>query len=287
MNAPTLTREITRDEYHADYSAQSKGMLADFLDRRLEYYLRYVEQTAPPVKTTKAMDIGTGWHAALLQPHLLDELVVTYPAEVLAKVDGQVSPDGAASTKAAKNFCEVNEAAGRIVLKEKDMDVIKAMAASVLRSTVGKWLQAPAAIEKPRYWTDEVSGLRCRCLPDWYNAATGIMIDLKSTARVTPASFAKQADELRYWLQTSHYLDSIGGEGRFLFVAVESSWPFETIVYEYPLSDGGDSMDLEFADGVRHRALQEIAECQQTGIWRDSWSGCVNPVFKRYSKGKA
>lgn len=271
---------MNREEYHADKSAISKGMLSDFLDRRAVYYRRHVVGDAPPFKTTKEIDLGTAWHAALLEPHRLDELVVTIPADVLAS-------NGAESTKAAKEFRATNEAAGKIVLKESQLETVRRMVESVLRSTVGKWLESPAVIETPRYWTDMVSGLRCRALPDWYSPTTGIMLDIKSTGRITPDLFARQANELRYWLQASHYLDSIDGEGRFLFVAVESEWPYETVVYEYPKSDGGDSIDLEFADGVRSRALQDIADCHESGNWSDSWSGCVNVIEKRYSKGRA
>lgn len=270
---------MNREQYHADKTAISKGMLSDFLDRRAVYYRKYILGEFPPRTTTAAMDLGTVCHAALLEPHKLGELVVVIPADVLAS-------NGAESTKAAKEFRATNEAAGKIVLKANQLETVRQMVESVLRSPVGKWLESPAVIETPRYWTDMVSGLRCRCLPDWYSPTTGIMLDIKSTGRITPALFAKQANELRYWLQASHYLDSIDGEGHFLFVAVESEWPYETVVYEYPTSDGGDSIDLEFADGVRSRALQDIAECHETGDWSDSWSGCVNVIEKRYSKGK-
>jgi exodeoxyribonuclease VIII len=275
---------MNRDDYHADFTAVSRGMLSDFLDRRSVYHARYIAKTAPSYEPTKAMDIGTACHAALLEPHRWESLVAVYPANILAKVKGEVSAAGAASTNESKAFKIEQESYGRIVLKEADVATVKAMCESVLRSPVGKWLEAPGIIETPRYWGDSVSGLRCRCLPDWYSPTTGIMLDIKSTKHITPATFAKAADDMRYWLQASHYLDSIGGEGRFLFVAVESEWPFETVLYEYPRSDGGDSIDLEFADDIRATALRSIAECHESGNWSDSWSGVVNTIERRYSK---
>lgn len=277
---------MSKDEYHAEYDSISKTMLSTFLDRRRVYYETYITKAAPPRASSKAMDLGTAVHAALLEPLKFAEMVVTIPAELLAKVDGEVSENGAESTKAAKAFRAEHEAVGKVVLKPNQFADAGNMVASVLRSPVGKWLENAAIIETPRYWTDDVSGLRCRSLPDWFLPEKGIMLDIKSTKLVKPAAFAKQADDLRYWLQASHYLDSIGGEGRFLFVAVESEWPYETVVYEYPRSDGGDSIDLEFADAVRVRALQDIAECHASGNWNDSWSGVVNKIERRYSKGK-
>lgn len=246
--------------YHSDYSAVSKSMLSQFMDRRSVYCLKYVTRVMAAEQATKVMDLGTVVHAALLEPHR--QVVVTYPPEVLGK-------DGRLGTTAASMFAEQARYGGLIPLKEQDAERAACMVASV-RSVVGDILAIPTGKrEAPIRWTDEESGLQCKCRPDFLAPSARVILDIKTTSNVVPWEFERQARELKYWLQDAHYCNGAaaiyGGEWRFLFVAVESEPPHETIVYEYSPERRAD------ADVQRSDALSALKQCYESGDWRDAW----------------
>lgn len=265
----------TDEEYHASTTWWSKSMLWDFRDRRSVCHQRYVLGTAPDKRSTKTMDIGTLAHAAFLEPDRLDSLYAVYPDSILAK-------NGAISTNEAKAFRDENEAAGRICLKDKEFLVIRAMLDSVT-ATIGEWLTEDAIREQSIYWVDNTfeTDVPCRCRPDLLIARSefSLAVDIKSTADITPAVFRKRFEDMGYWLQDQHYSEGIevvtGNRPRFLFVVVESEWPFDCAVYELREEDRGTAW------AKRRLLVEQVSRCLVSGDWSDDWSSGINILSLR------
>lgn len=278
MNA--VPQAITREAYHADYSAKSAGMIAAFDERQSLYAARYITRTMPDIEPTRFMTRGTAIHYATLQPDLFESHVLFYPTEVLG-INGKTKERDAVNTKAAEDFRIDREAEGKTVVKRCDYDTCLKVRDAIAKTEAGKWLKFDAVVETPRYWTEGETGTPCRCLPDWYSPRARLMLDIKSTSKayITPYGYAKKAEDDRHWLIDSHYADSCGGEVQYLFVVAETEPPYDVAIYRYPLGDDGKgSMNRELADGLRLQLLRRIAECQVTGDWSDDWSKKINTI---------
>lgn len=261
--------QMDSDSYHADSSAWSRSMLMDFRERRSICYARHVLGTAPAEKPSKAMDVGDLAHAALLEPHRLDTDYVVYPKELLAK-------NGAVSTNAAKEFRDSHNAAGHVVVKQEDFDVVAKMVQSV-KSKFGHWLKEGGLVENAIYWTDEMSGIPCKIRPDFLvKTYVPVVLDIKSTGDVSPDQFRRRVESLGHWLQDAHYSAGVrelyGADPVFVFIVVESSWPYQCAAYELTRDD------KRLSEEVRRELLTEIGCCYESGIWADEWEGIVNPL---------
>jgi hypothetical protein len=257
------------ESYHAR-SEISRGMLADFHQRRRVYEGRYLSRTIPPKKPTKQMEIGTLVHAAILEPHRINELYTQIPDDLLAS-------NGAVSTKAAKEFVANAQARGQYAVKADDWAMVKAMAASV-NTRCEKLLSLPGQIEQTIVWTHPLTGLQCRCRPDWLRETADkvFCIDLKTTADASPEQFKRRIEEHSYWLQDSHY--SEGAElltkkpVTFLFVAVECEPPYGCGIYKLTPRSRQRSRDS------RERIMLNLSACLDAGNFADPWEGEINEV---------
>lgn len=266
-------KPMPAEEYHADKSAWSKGMLLDFRKRRSLCYRRHVLCDAPEKPPSREMDLGELAHAALLEPHRLTREYIAYPQGILAS-------NGAVSTKAAKEFRDAHRAAGHVVLKAEDFDAVAEMVESV-QTSIGKWLTSSAMVEHALYWQDEATGLSCKCRPDLLVVTSkhAVILDVKTTGDVNPHEFQRRMESMGYWLQDAHYSAGVRAlchkEPLFLFVVVENAWPFQCAVYELSKHDKAKSYDC-------HReTLTAVAGCLRSGDWSDSWQGVVNIVNLR------
>lgn len=258
------------DAYHADHTAVNKSALSMLRKRPRLYQATYITHTAPVEKPSAKMDLGTLAHAGLLEPDKLSDLFAIYPSDILAS-------NGAASTKAAKAFADEQEALGRVVLKQADFDCVLAMIASVKR-VVGDWFKHPSRKEHAVYWEDKETGLRCKCRPDWLieTGKTAFILDLKTTADVSPFAFRKQCENFDYWLQRAHYSAGVasttGLDTEFYLIAVESEFPYSCAMYRL---DGESAVQSERAWA---RLMAELRTRLDTGNWADPWEQEITPL---------
>lgn len=123
--------------------------------------------------------------------------------------------------------------------------------------------------EVSAYWRDPITGVRCRCRPD-YRARTGkrgaesILIDLKGYGDLR--EFRRQIGRMNYHQQAAFYTDGYEAASEapvlgFLFVAVEDQYPYvarSVMLGEASLAAGRKS----------YRALLNLyAECLRTDLW--------------------
>ncbi|MCX7893840.1 MAG: PD-(D/E)XK nuclease-like domain-containing protein, partial [Burkholderiales bacterium] len=107
----------------------------------------------------------------------------------------------------------------RVWLSEREHAALEGMRASVLAFRglpLARWLDEGTR-ELSLYWTDPLGG-RWKARPDCFTAE--VILEVKTTADVRPAAFARTRARFGYDLQAAHYLDAVtrlvGGAPRFV-----------------------------------------------------------------------
>ena len=83
--------------------------------------------------------------------------------------------------------------------------------------------------ERVFQWSDENTGVKCKAKADYVKG--DMIVDLKTAQDASPTGFAKACANFGYHWQDAHYSNG-SGCARFVFVVVETSYPFGTAVYE-------------------------------------------------------
>lgn len=200
------------------------------------------------------------WDRFLFQEHF-----VPIPPEVLGKVNGKVSANGARSTNAYKDFAA--EHAGEMLLKEADFHALAEMLNSIREHEWGaRMLEADGQTEVGMKWVDEETGITCRCRPDKLMAR--LSTDLKSYAGnpLNSRKLANHIEDMGYHTQAAWYQDGIeavtGERLPFVFMFVGKNPPYTCRTVD---------LEQEWIDEAREInrvALGELAECKASGEWR-------------------
>lgn len=272
---PRFVKNMTQAEYHSDKTALGRSQLWKFRQRRRQFEAEVIEGTAPVNGKSKEMDAGTLAHAGLLEPEHFASRYAVFPADVLDARGGE-------TTKAAKEFREAHESKGLIVLKEKELEPVRCMVASVT-DTLGSrgWLDVPSRREQAIYWADPATGIRCKALLDWLIVTkhTAYVIDFKTTGDASPDAFRFRCEDHGYWLQDAFYSQGAGLVTNlpveFLFVVVESKFPFACTVQQFTPDDRRQ------AEESRARLMANLVQCLTTGDFSEPWEGQLCPISLR------
>ena len=213
-------------DYHR-HSAVSKSHLDQIAKSPLHYWARYLDPNRVAPEPTPAMAIGTAVHTHVLELDQWDARYVTAPEGINRR------------TNAGKAEWEAFETAatGRTVLSRTDAELVMRMGHSVFRHPAASMLLAmPGKAETTHMWTDEATGLQCKCRPDWLTDDGSLIVDLKTTEDASPTGFRKSIGNFRYFVQASWYLDGVEhATGKrpeqFIFLCVEKRAPFACAVY--------------------------------------------------------
>lgn len=272
---PGIYSDISNEDYHSGEGVSKSGL--DLIRKSPMHYKARIEASNDREPTT-AQAIGSAFHSLLLEP---EDFAVRYIVE----------PEGAPRkpTKVQRNakkpspetieaiaFWDQFEAdnAGKIVLDAADNEQLLAMAHSVRNHKAANALLtgAPGVAELSCYWNDPITGVLCRCRPDWWRS-DGIIVDVKTTEDGSPEGFAKSLVNWRYYVQAPYYLDGLSecitqaGETAipkphtFVFLVVEKKPPYAVSVYVL------DNESFELGRVEYRTDLNKYAECLETGIW--------------------
>ncbi len=113
---------------------------------------------------------------------------------------------------------------------------------------------------------EEEEGLQCKCRPDYMHSDGGTIVDLKTTRDASPRGFRHSVIQYRYHVQAAWYLHGVEQATgkrpeRFVFVAVESTAPYASAVYEA-------SAEMIEAGMIKAREdLSLLAECKMRNHW--------------------
>lgn len=256
MSAPTPTTyspgiypDILNEAYHAAPGISKSGL---DLIAKSPYYYRH----RPPQELTKAMLIGSAFHAATLEP-------ITFP-ELFG-----VAPEVNARTNAGKAelelFASANE--GKTIISREDAEHVSAMAKAVRKHSLASSLLSEGQPETSIFHIDEPTGELVKVRPDWM--VEDLLIDLKSTEDATPEAFSKAMWNYRYFVQAAFYLDvanaALGFKrfNSFCFVVCEKKPPYQVAVYV------ADQETIDIGRMVYRADLEKYHQCRVT----DSWPG--------------
>jgi len=241
------------DEYHA-MPEVSKSQL-DTLDLSPAIFYARHRASNRPAPVTKAGQLeGNLAHCAVLEPKEFEARYV-------------VGPSVNRNTKVWKEFVEANP--NRIAIQDDQREVAIRQAVSVnALPEIGEAL-ANGKAEVSAFWTDEETGVKCRCRPDWVNDCGEpgvILLDLKTYSIASANEFRRQVARKRYDVQAAFYSDGYSAaSGRtilgFVFVAVETEYPYAANAFML------DDESLESGRAKYRRNLRTYAECERTNTW--------------------
>ena len=254
--SPHELEALDNADYHR-HTAVSKSHLDLVARSPLHYWARYLDPNRVEPEQTAAMAIGSAVHTHILELDKWDATYVVAPEGIDRR-----TKDGKAAWAAFEA-----EAAGRTVISRADADLIAAMGRAVYgHPAAAMLLGLPGQAETTHMWTDESTGLRCKCRPDWLTNDGSIVVDLKTTEDASPAGFRKSISSWRYHLQASWYLDGLQAAtgqrpSQFVFVCVEKKWPHAVAVY------AADDEMIAAGAATAARDLALLAECKATDAW--------------------
>jgi len=243
-DAPVFVLDMPNDEYHAGPGVSSSN-LKDILRSPAHY--RY----APPKPASRAMDIGTAIHTAILEP---DRFEAEY---MVLSCDNRTRSEYKQATKVHPPSR---------VLTAPEADKITGMQAAVYASdSARQHLTAAGLREVSVFARDPETGVICRVRPDLVTSDL-LMIDVKKCQDARPDEFARSAARFGYELSAALYCDVwYHATGQplqaYALLAVEEEPPHGIGLYVL-----GDDW-LERGRRLYREALQTYARCSEADEW--------------------
>lgn len=256
LRTPTELECLDNADYHR-HPAVSKSHLDLIARSPLHYWARYLDQNRVEPEPTPAIQIGSALHTHVLELDQWDARYVT-------------APDGIdRRTKQGKAEWEAftTAATGRTVLAKADAEKVMRMGHAVWsHPAAAALLHWQGKAETTHMWTDEATGLQCKCRPDWLTNDGKIVVDLKTTEDASPAGFRKSISNWRYHVQAAWYTDGLERAtgirpAQFIFVCVEKSPPHAVAVY------AADDEMIAIGRQAAARDLDVLATCKAGDVW--------------------
>lgn len=260
---PGLYYDLSNSDYHASQGISKSGL--DLIAKSpLHYYARKLAENRPPeTPQTESQLDGEIAHCAILEPTEFSKRFA-------------VGPDVSRATKVWKEFSESLPVC-ITGIKQDQYYTAWAQSASINRLPDIARALANGHPEVSAYWTDEETGVLCKCRPDFVQDcgdAGVILIDVKTCGSAHPGEFARMIARHRYHVQAAYYSDGFQiASGRrvlgFIFAAVEM---------DYPHAASAIQIDDESIDQGRidyRRNLDTYAECMASGVW-PGYEDCVH-----------
>lgn len=247
----TIIQGMSDEDYHARSELSSTGartLLPEFGGSPAKFQWNL---THP--RTSKSYDIGHAVHARVLGTGLQ---AVAYPEELLAA-------NGAASTKAAKDWAAEQRDAGFVPMKAVEVKVVRKITDAVLANE-----EARRILEQPHRETSVFAsspeGVDVRARFDVYGETEAA--DLKTTTDASARGFLRHVVDYGYFVQEAWYRDvhkfATGNAlERFRFIAVETSGPYQVAVHTL------DDLFVAIGTDLARIARETYATCRQTGVW--------------------
>lgn len=245
--------EITNAEYR-----QREGVSASDLKMisKSPLHFKYWKDH-PEDKDSKSLLIGRAYHKWCLEPSsFYDEFAVC--------------PMCDRRTKEGKEIYAkfLTESEGKDVLTNEEFDNICKMRDALYATPFTREL-LEGQHEKSFFWTDEETGLTCKCRPDSFGEFKGIpiIVDLKTCASANMDEFTRSAVKLLYDVQASHYTAGMkaiyGQDYEFVFIAQEKNPPYAVNILQ------ANGVFMKSGEETRRGLLETYKECKE----KDEWPG--------------
>lgn len=240
---------VSNADYHRHPSISKSGL--DLIARSPAHYFYSARREA-----TRAMEIGTAVHAAILEPE-------RFASQYMLLRD--VTDRRASEYKQA-----VKVHGSEYTLAGPEADRVSGMQASVQANPRAmNRLGAPGKSEVSIFTTDPVTGVPVKIRLDWL-CDDGRGLDLKKTQDIRADEFSRSVARYRYHVQAAFYSDVFKWETgedlrEFAILAVEESMPHANRVFLL------DDEALQIGRMEYRANLNMYADCME----RNEWPGIV------------
>ena len=117
------------------------------------------------------------------------------------------------------------------------------------------------------YFSEDLSGIKAKCRPDWISSDGHTVVDLKTTQDASPKGFQKSIANFGYHIQSSFYMRVLQNLDipvkEFIFIAIEKTAPFCVGVYR------ADTEMLEEGNKKVDEAINQILWCKENDSYPD------------------
>ena len=245
---PQIIDGLSNADYHAHPAISKSG-----LDKIAKSPAHYKAAREAEHEGGDALVFGSAFHDYILLPATFQTAYTVLP------------PDFNGRTKEGKAMLESIRQSGQTILKAEWLTAIEGMAAAIAAHPKASALLQGGKAEQSIFWTDEDSGIDCRCRPDYLHPG-GIIVDLKSTTDASPEEFARSVAKYRYHVQDAFYSEgyyqATGQWPRgFVFIAVEKTAPYAVACYS--LDDDAKAYGHE----LFRRDLETLLEAEKSQEW--------------------
>lgn len=256
-----------------DYRA-SPGISRSELWRLRESPEKFKWYQDHPEPATPTLIFGAAVHKLLLEPETFDEEFAVAPEVDRRTKDGR---------EAYNAFLTASD--GKSVITLADYEKAVEMTQKAIETPFVKKL-LDGEREKPFFWTDDLTGEKCKCKLDCITYIKGkpIVVDYKTTedARIyivdggciLDGPFVKSAIKYGYYFQAAMYCEGFekatGVKPLFVFIAQEKKPPYAVNVIELDLND---ARTKAYGYDIFRELLGIYHECKTT----DNWYGYLGP----------
>lgn len=215
-----IIKNISFEDYH-EKDGISNSMLNEIHKSPAHFKLNLESEK----KETEALTFGSLIHCLVLEPNNFERDFAVEPIVNKRTNDGKMILEQFYLQNTNKTIVNEQQLSLAITLKEKVMQ----------HEIARKLLNGKGDNEISLFWTDEETGVKCKCRID--RIKNNILIDLKSTTDASPDAFCKSAYKYGYHRQSYWY--SNGYEQcfkqepkGFVFIVVEKEPPYNVEVYQ-------------------------------------------------------
>lgn len=241
------------------YHARIRGLVSksalDLVARAPALYKAWLD--GAPEVASDALDFGSAFHTALLEPHVF---------AALHTVEPNFGDCRFKENKAKRDEWRAANA-GKKHLSKDDDTRIRGMVRAIREHRLASRILAEGEPELTVKWKDETTGLTCKARADYYVKKHRMIADVKSTSSASYGAFRRSAAEYRYHVQDALYRSGFRAAGEpvdtFVFVAVEKDPPH--LIATYVLDDD----DLARGAARARADMATLHEC----LMKDEWPG--------------
>lgn len=229
-----------------------------------------------PRKETKALSFGTCGHAAVLEPARFAREYVAW--------NRRSKPDENGKTKAAPRngqhwdaFKMANQGKEIVTLDEYEraVELRNAIWAEPESASVLEGVKTEVAL----VWENRETGILCKGRIDWLKELSRVSIgDLKTGRDISPGPFFQDAAKRHYHTKMAWYSDAVAQllnldeNPETLVLAVENSFPFDSVVYEF------EDEELQIGRDEYSFLIRKLADCNKSG----QFFGIANRTRMKY-----
>lgn len=240
--------EMTEEEYR-----NAKGINKSTLWEIRKSPAHYKWLLNHPQKDTPAFRLGRAVHSAILTPKPFSMDFAELPDWDIKKKAGKEARD--------QFMAELPN--GVTPISRDEMLTVYNMRKAFKASKEAKELIKRSRREKPLFWTDQETGLLCKCRVD--SVTSSAAVDIKTTADGSTRAFQRDAIKYGYHVQAAHYLAGIeavlGWRPDWFFITIEKAEPFSVHIFK------ASADFIEYGAYERAKLMAAVKDCTDSGVW--------------------